>query len=143
MKKKILSTTFVVAMMAVAGYNVYMSLTKENMSELALANLEALANDVEGGPQGFYKIHKYRIAKMLEVTSVEGEISASVNVGMILTPGKLAELEGQFKGEIKTETIDCHKGECLSTTVKQEIECIKDDDWMKCHTQCDHSYNQI
>ena len=43
MKKKILGATFVVAMMAVAGYNVYMSQTKFEMSELALA-------DVENGP---------------------------------------------------------------------------------------------
>lgn len=49
MKKKILGATFVVAMMAVAGYNVYMSQTKFEMSELALANVEALA-DVENGP---------------------------------------------------------------------------------------------
>ncbi|MBR6590027.1 MAG: hypothetical protein IKK67_06115 [Bacteroidaceae bacterium] len=49
MKKKILSATFVVAMMAVAGYNVYMSQAKADMSELALANLEALAG-VENGP---------------------------------------------------------------------------------------------
>lgn len=45
MKKKILSATFMVAMMAVAGYNVYMNQTKNGMSELALANVEALAGD--------------------------------------------------------------------------------------------------
>ena len=48
MKKKILSATFVVAMMAVAGYNVYMSQAKADMSELALANVEALADNSEG-----------------------------------------------------------------------------------------------
>lgn len=47
MKKKILSATFVVAMMAVAGYNVYMNQAKAGMSELALANVEALADDGE------------------------------------------------------------------------------------------------
>lgn len=51
MKKQILGATFVVAMMAVAGYNVYMSQTKFEMSELALANVEALAN-----PEGNDKI---------------------------------------------------------------------------------------
>lgn len=43
MRKKILGATFVVAMMAVAWYNVYLSQTKYEMSELALANVEALA----------------------------------------------------------------------------------------------------
>lgn len=47
MKKKILSATFAVAIMAVAGYNVYMNQAKVNMSELALANVEALANFTE------------------------------------------------------------------------------------------------
>lgn len=45
MRKKILSATFLVVMMAAAGYNVYMSQTKADMSELALANVEALAED--------------------------------------------------------------------------------------------------
>ncbi len=44
MRKKILGATFMVAVMAVAGYNVYMSQTKNRMSKLALANVEALAN---------------------------------------------------------------------------------------------------
>ena len=47
MGKKILCATFMVALMAVAGYNVYLSQTEEKLSELALANVEALAqNDV-------------------------------------------------------------------------------------------------
>ena len=44
MKKKILSAMFAVAIMAVAGYNVYVNQTKNGMSELALANIEALAD---------------------------------------------------------------------------------------------------
>ena len=51
MKKKILSAMFAVAIMTVAGYNVYMNQTKNNLSELALANIEALADDTEGGGQ--------------------------------------------------------------------------------------------
>lgn len=47
MKKKILSAAFAVAIMAIAGYNVYMNQEKNNLSELALANIEALA-DPEG-----------------------------------------------------------------------------------------------
>ena len=43
MKKKILGATFVVAMMAVAGYNMYMNQTKNGISEITLENIEALA----------------------------------------------------------------------------------------------------
>lgn len=43
MKKKILSAAFAVAIMAIAGYNVYMNQTKSDLSKMALANVEALA----------------------------------------------------------------------------------------------------
>ena len=45
MKKKILSATFVVAMAAIAGYSTYVNQTKVEMSDMALANIEALAQD--------------------------------------------------------------------------------------------------
>ena len=45
MRKKILSAAFAVVIIAIAGYNVYMKQTKNNLSELALANIEALAYD--------------------------------------------------------------------------------------------------
>jgi len=44
MKKKILSAMFAVAIMAVTGFNVYVNQTKSDLSEMALANIEALAN---------------------------------------------------------------------------------------------------
>lgn len=44
MKKKILSVTFAVAIMTVAAFNVYINQTKASLSELALANIEALAS---------------------------------------------------------------------------------------------------
>lgn len=47
MKKKILSATFVVAMAAIAGYNTYVNQNKNEMPDLALANVEALADDSE------------------------------------------------------------------------------------------------
>lgn len=45
MRKKILSATFVVAMAAIAGYNTYANQTKVEMSDMALANVEALADN--------------------------------------------------------------------------------------------------
>ena len=47
MKKKIFSVTFVVALAAIAGYNTYVNQTEVEMSDMALANVEALA-----GPEG-------------------------------------------------------------------------------------------
>lgn len=47
MKKKILSATFVVAMMAVAGYNVYAEQANNKKANMILANVEALASDGE------------------------------------------------------------------------------------------------
>ena len=44
MKQKILSATFVVAMAAIAGYNTYVNQNKNEMPDLALANVEALAS---------------------------------------------------------------------------------------------------
>ncbi|WP_455672695.1 NVEALA domain-containing protein [Phocaeicola sp.] len=47
MKKNILKATFVAAFALFAGYNVYNSQKAMEMSDLALANVEALANDGE------------------------------------------------------------------------------------------------
>ena len=47
MRKKILGATFVVAMAATAGYNMYVNQAKSKMSDMALANVEALAS-IEG-----------------------------------------------------------------------------------------------
>ena len=47
MKKNILKVTLVAAFALLAGYNVYNSQKAEGMSELALANVDALADDGE------------------------------------------------------------------------------------------------
>lgn len=48
MKKKVLGTIAFVAVAALAGYNVYTSQNKVKLSDLALNNVEALANLGEG-----------------------------------------------------------------------------------------------
>lgn len=49
MKKKILGVIAIVAVAAVAGYNVYTSQSSNvKLSDLALSNIEALANSGEG-----------------------------------------------------------------------------------------------
>ena len=47
MKKNILKATVVAAFALIAGFNVYNSQKSDVMSELALANVEALADDDE------------------------------------------------------------------------------------------------
>ena len=49
MKKNILKATLVAAFGLIAGFNVYNSQKSDVMSELALANVEALADDAESG----------------------------------------------------------------------------------------------
>ncbi|WP_290095597.1 NVEALA domain-containing protein, partial [Bacteroides acidifaciens] len=44
MRKKIMKAAFVAAFAAVAGYGVYMNQRTEAMSDLMLANVEALAS---------------------------------------------------------------------------------------------------
>ena len=55
--KKIMKIAFVAAFAAVAGYGVYANQQSETMSDLMLANVEALASGSEGGGlpwKGYY-----------------------------------------------------------------------------------------
>ena len=52
MKKNILKVTLVAAFALLISYNVYTSLKSETMSELTLANVEALAQHEGGGGGG-------------------------------------------------------------------------------------------
>ena len=49
MKKNILKATLVAAFALIAGMNVYNAQQSDVMSDLALANVEALASGSEGG----------------------------------------------------------------------------------------------
>lgn len=52
MKKKILKVTLVAAFALIAGFNVYNAQQSDVMSDLALANVEALASGEGGGWTG-------------------------------------------------------------------------------------------
>lgn len=54
MKKKIVGVIAVVAIAAIAGYNVYSSQNDVKLSDLALANVEALAQQGESGDSKVY-----------------------------------------------------------------------------------------
>ena len=49
MKRKLLSMVVVAIVAIVAGYNVYISQNETKLSDLALANVEALADNESGG----------------------------------------------------------------------------------------------
>lgn len=48
MRNKILYAVLVIAIIAVSGYNMYLAQTKEMMTDLTLANVEALADEDDG-----------------------------------------------------------------------------------------------
>lgn len=52
--KKIVKIAFVAAFAAIAGYGVYANQKADAMSDLALANVEALAQSESGGYSGCY-----------------------------------------------------------------------------------------
>ncbi len=54
MKKNILKVTLVAAFALIAGYNVYISQKADGMSDLAIANIEALASNGEANPNISY-----------------------------------------------------------------------------------------
>lgn len=56
--KKVIKLAFVAAFVAVAGYGVYANQTSDAMSDLALANVEALAQSEGSGSSGC----RYRMA---------------------------------------------------------------------------------
>lgn len=79
--KKIIKIAFVVAFTAVAGYGVYTSHKTDNvMSELMLANVEALANDESnGGPVDPNKAYGYKLTNCYDkYGAAKGAYCASV-----------------------------------------------------------------
>lgn len=60
MKKKILSGVFALALLATAGWGVHKSMNSDaDLSDLALANVEALANGESGGGSRPYQSQGY------------------------------------------------------------------------------------
>ena len=49
MKKKLMGIVAIVAIATITGYNVYTSQNNVKVTDLALSNIEALANSGEGG----------------------------------------------------------------------------------------------
>lgn len=75
MKKKIMSIIAIVAFGAMLGYNISISQKSKVLSNLTLANIEALANGGEGGEGGGYSCSAS--ANCYFGDRVEGSISCS------------------------------------------------------------------
>lgn len=71
MNKKILKVTIVAIFALIAGTNVYNALKPEPMSDIALANVEALAN-IEGGGGTIYCCGNY--GTCMKVMDSQGQI---------------------------------------------------------------------
>jgi hypothetical protein len=63
MKKKIIIIVFIAAIAVTATWNYNQNKTGVDLSDLALANVEALAGDEDGGPlyPGYAEVTHYRV----------------------------------------------------------------------------------
>ena len=129
--------TLVVSATAIVGVKAY---NHYSMPELMKANLEALTQNDVNGP--FYKIAKYELSSRAKITKVGTNMNTNIGIekGDILS---LGDLNAYVGFEIEWEIIDCHKRQCLSTTIEQTIDCIPDRKWVACHSQCNHADNQM
>ena len=74
MKKNFIKAAFVAAFASIAGYGVYTSQQKVEMSDLAMANVEALANgEDEGGKKHvIILLQQWRVVRFFIVRLVAG-----------------------------------------------------------------------
>ena len=125
--------------MAVAAFATYTEIhNHRQMSELTRRNLEVLLNK-EGEDNRFYEVPRYNLEQRFRVTKVKGNVN--VSVGALLSLSEASNFK--IGAEIEGTYVDCHKGYCLSTTVKQTIACAVNTEWAVCHSQCNHSTNQM
>ena len=138
MKKllKILGVVAVCATFAVVAYN---QVNAKPENPILAKNIEALSQSEGGGNISYYKVTKYAISRLFKVVKVNG--NASVSLGALLTA---AQVEAQISGSIECEPVDCHKRVCCNTTIRPPYDCpYNDTDWQMCHSQCNHSENQL
>ena len=137
--KRILFSLCSVAVMAIVAFATYTEIQNHRqMSELTRRNLEVLLNK-EGEDNRFYEVPRYNLEQRFRVTKVKGNVN--VSVGALLSLSEASNFK--IGAEIEGTYVDCHKGYCLSTTVKQTIACVVNTEWAVCHSQCNHSTNQM
>ena len=77
MKKNILKVTLVAALALFAGYNVYSSQKSDVMSDLALANVEALASGEDGDRYHFWCCGNTDICAKGDNIDIHGKLSTT------------------------------------------------------------------
>lgn len=78
MKKKLLSGIFALALLATAGYGVNRSMKSDaNLSDLALSNVEALANGESGGSKPYQSQGYCTIWRIQSMCSSSGAYSCT------------------------------------------------------------------
>ena len=75
--KKVIKLAFVAAFVAVAGYGVYANQTSDAMSDLALANVEALAMDEYPDPIDPNKAYGYQLQNCYDTSKPPRVIGAT------------------------------------------------------------------
>lgn len=88
MKKKIMGLIAIVAIAAVAGYNVYASQYNMKLSDLALANVEALANDGESGYSCSATANCYYAGRVEGSISCTGKVSCTSGYEYVKCDGR-------------------------------------------------------
>ena len=134
--KKLLFAAGAMIIAAAVSAAVCLTCGQTRHNDLFEQNLDALARGE--GDEKYFFIAKYDIASMFKVVRVSGQ--ANIQVGALLT---MTQLDAMVSGEVEGYFLDCHYRHCCSTTEKQNIECIEGSGWEVCHSQCDHSNNQM
>ena len=137
--KRILFSLCSVAVVTIVAFATYTEIhNHRQISELTRRNLEVLLNK-EGEDNRFYEVPRYNLEQRFRVTKVKGNVN--VSVGALLSLSEASNFK--IGAEIEGTYVDCHKGYCLSTTEKQTIACAVNTEWAVCHSQCNHSTNQM
>lgn len=88
MKKKIMGFVAIVAIAVTSGYNVYTSQNNMKLSDLPLANVEALANDVESGYSCSATANCYYGGRVEGSVSCTGKTSCTSGYGYVTCDGR-------------------------------------------------------
>ncbi|MEY8687492.1 NVEALA domain-containing protein [Bacteroides sp. AN502(2024)] len=88
MKKKIMGIIAIVVVATVAGYNVYTSQNNVRLSDLVLANIEALANDGESGYSCSATANCYYGGRVEGSVSCTGKVSCTSGYEYVKCDGR-------------------------------------------------------
>lgn len=88
MKKKIMGIVAIIVIVATVGYNLYASQNEVELSNLALANIEALANDGESGYSCSATANCYYGGRVEGSVSCTGKVSCTSGYEYVKCDGR-------------------------------------------------------